>query len=257
MNLKNIEINNFYKKIPSGIEREFFKRVWQTPQKKYKNRLNAINFNKFNLVLDAGSGFGQWSVALSSMNNEVVGIDNSQTRLNISREICNLKKIKNISFKRASVEKIPYQDNSFDSLFSYGVIFTTDWKKTLKEFRRVVKPGGVIYLTANEIGWYLNLWINRPNETIDYDPRKIVIETLRNTMNYEMNHKIQYKANTNIIITLNELKIQAHKLNMQVVKSGGEGSIKLNKDLLQSRSFFNSNYDNYVGCYEVLLKKLK
>ena len=37
MNLRSIEINNFYKKIPSGIEREFFKRVWQTPQKKYEN----------------------------------------------------------------------------------------------------------------------------------------------------------------------------------------------------------------------------
>lgn len=257
MNLSNIEVNNFYKKIHSKNDREFFKRVWQSSQKIYEDRLNAINFKKFNLVLDAGSGFGQWSVALSSMNKEVIGIDKSLTRVNISGQICNLKKIKNISFKKASVEKIPYKNNTFDSLFSYGVIFSTDWKKTLKEFSRVVKPGGVIYLTANEIGWYLNLWINRPNETTDYNPRKIVIETLRNTMNYEMNKKINYNANTNIIITLNELKIQAHKLNMQVVKSGSEGNIKLNKDFPQSKSFFNSKYDNYAGCYEVLLKKLK
>ena len=146
-------------------------------------------------------------------------------------------------------------NSSFDSLFSYGVIFSTDWKKTLKEFRRVVKPEGVIYLTANEIGWYLNLWINRPNETTDYDPRKIVIETLHNTLNYEINNKINRKAN--IIITLNELETQAHKLNMKIIRSGSEGSIKLNKDSPQSKSFFNSKYENYLGCYEVLLKKLK
>ena len=38
---------------------------------------------------------------------------------------------------------------------------------------------------------------------------------------------------------------------MKIIRSGSEGSIKLNKDSPQSKSFFNSKYENYLGCYEV------
>ena len=38
-------------------------------------RLIGIGFNDQGKVLDAGCGYGQWSIAIESLNNDVVGID--------------------------------------------------------------------------------------------------------------------------------------------------------------------------------------
>jgi SAM-dependent methyltransferase len=63
----------------------------------------------------------------------------------------------NCSFHCGYLEKLAYADESFDAVFCYGVFMFTQMPLALREFHRVLKPGGRFYLNANSWGWYLHL----------------------------------------------------------------------------------------------------
>ena len=58
-----------------------------------------------------------------------------------------------------------------------------------------MKPGGKIYLTTNDIGWYVNLWREPYNQADDYDPKEVAAKSFLDTLNYERNKKINSKMN--------------------------------------------------------------
>lgn len=49
----------------------------------------------------------------------------------------------------ASVEDIPLEDNSVDCVFANWVIYKADIRKSLAEFARVLRPGGVVLVSYN------------------------------------------------------------------------------------------------------------
>ena len=67
----NKDILNIGKIFLNDNDFSFFKRVWSQDLNIYKDRLSAIDFNQKNNVLDAGCGFGQWSLQLSILNNNI------------------------------------------------------------------------------------------------------------------------------------------------------------------------------------------
>ena len=83
-------------------------------------------------VLDAGCGGGRYSYAISRMGaKKVTGIDFGDEGLKFARQ--NYGKTKNLNFKKGNVLNIPFKDNSFDTVFSNGVIHhTTNIKKHKK-----------------------------------------------------------------------------------------------------------------------------
>ena len=108
----------------------------------------SIKFNNFfkdKYILDAGCGNGRYAYALSKFHaKKVVGIDYGNEGLKIGRKIF---KKENLSFKKANLLKIPFSDNTFDFVFSNGVLHhTTNLKKGLEEVVRVCKNGGHIWL---------------------------------------------------------------------------------------------------------------
>jgi SAM-dependent methyltransferase len=59
-------------------------------------------------------------------------------------------KLPYFNIKNADMLNLPYDDNSFDCVFSYHVISHTDTagaKRIISEIHRVLKPGGEVYLT--------------------------------------------------------------------------------------------------------------
>jgi len=98
-------------------------------------------------VLDAGSGTGNLSLLLKSAGADVVSCDFSQSALDIHRaKDCNAVLV------RASLEeKLPFANESFDSVVCASVLFTltdTGCRLALSEFYRVLKPGGRLVVTA-------------------------------------------------------------------------------------------------------------
>jgi hypothetical protein len=56
---------------------------------------------------------------------------------------------------------MPYRDGEFDGVFCRSVIHSADLRRALREFDRVLKPGGQVYLDCNADAWNQYLLLDR------------------------------------------------------------------------------------------------
>jgi SAM-dependent methyltransferase len=107
---------------------------------------NYINLD----ILDAGCGTGSAMMDYLSKYGAVTGVDLSSLALDFS------KKRGANRLARASVLNLPFGDSQFDLVTSFDVLYEDsvfDDKSALKEFFRVVRPGGRIYLRLPAYDW--------------------------------------------------------------------------------------------------------
>ena len=98
-------------------------------------------------ALDAGCGGGRYAVALRKLGlGHVTGVDMSSSGLADARQRVQSKGIDGVEFVQADVLDLPFEDETFDFIWSSGVLHhTTDMQKGVDEFMRVLKPGGCGY----------------------------------------------------------------------------------------------------------------
>lgn len=248
----NYEIAEIAKSL-KGSDPEFFKRVWGDDLNKYSRRIEAIGFNRLEKVLDAGFGMGQWLVKLSDKNSNVVGIEYSFDRVEAVKKIIDLMQLKNVFVEQGSVENLPYSENYFDAVFCYGVLFCTDYRKSLSEFYRVLKPGGRLYFTGNDLGWFLYCLIEQHNKSNNYDPRQMAADTLQNSLKYYMG--FNHESGQQIIINREMISKELIEMGFEEILIKSEGGINIsNSD--QAESFYQiSDYLGHGFIFEVLASK--
>jgi len=97
-------------------------------------------------VLDAGCGGGRTAAWLVEQGADVVGIDVSAELLRLARD-----RLPEASFVLADLaEPLPFEDGAFDLVVSSLVMhYLRDWTPTLRELRRVLRPGGVVVLSTH------------------------------------------------------------------------------------------------------------
>lgn len=106
------------------------------PYKLAKYLKEKYFFNRTN-ILDIGCGRGDMLKAFYEIGMEVYGTDISPA----SKELC---KPHDIKIADISKEKLPYEDNSFECIFSKSVIeHLREPDRLFAEANRVLKPGGV------------------------------------------------------------------------------------------------------------------
>jgi len=98
-------------------------------------------------ILEVGVGTGK-NMRFYSESHFVTGIDISDGMLRKARSKAEkLKLQKNITLEVGDVQRLPYLDSSFDSVVSTCVFCSVpDAVKGLKEIRRVLKPGGKLFM---------------------------------------------------------------------------------------------------------------
>ena len=247
-----IDFNKLIKssKIDSANDRSFLQRIFKNGVDPYVARLKQYKFTESGKVLDAGCGFGQWSLALAHLNKEVYACDADSTRVAFLERIASANKITNINIMQGFIDNLPFENDYFDTVFCYGVLYTTLWKKSLSELVRVLKPGGKIYVNANGIGWFKHLWYTEPNITVDYVPRKFAAEAWLNTYRYQIGDLVDFSGQ--IIIEPSELIDEMQGLGLINIVSDGEGLLgnPQNKDV-----FFKKEYYGDTGVYEIIGEK--
>ena len=231
----------------------FLQRIYQEGLSKYVDRLNAIGFTNREKVLDAGCGFGQWTLALAQLNCFVSACDISPLRIDLVRVLVNELAVTNLDICKSSIDSLPYADASFDAVFCYGVIRLTPWRKSLIELARVLKPGGVLYVNASGLGWCLHLWQDEHNKAEDYDPKAIAAGTLVDTLRYD--REGHHEPGMSLIIELNALEIELRKLGFLNMKTAHEGGLHLDKSKSEPSPFFKGEYYGQLGAYELVANK--
>lgn len=113
---------------------------------------DELDIKKGEKILEAGCGTGNLALKIKERGAEVVGLDNCREAL----EVCQ-KKDPDIEIVLADLtQKLPFPDNYFDKIASNNTLYTIPEEKqleTLKELKRVLKPGGKIVIANPKRGW--------------------------------------------------------------------------------------------------------
>jgi ubiquinone/menaquinone biosynthesis C-methylase UbiE/uncharacterized protein YbaR (Trm112 family) len=99
---------------------------------------------KGKLVLDAGAGLGRFSEVVTDHGGTCVAVDLSYA-IDAARE--NLHERENIFFIQADIFRLPFKDETFDFVYSWGVLHhTPDPPKAFQQLPRLVKQGGKLMI---------------------------------------------------------------------------------------------------------------
>ena len=252
-------ISNIHEIVASGSielsenDKQFIQRIYSDGLDKYEQRIKALGFSGVQKVLDAGCGYGQWTLALAALNAEVYACDISETRTSVLASLADAIGTPNLIVDKCPLTALVYDDNSFDIIFCYGVIYVTPWRAALRELYRVLKPGGRIYLNANGLGWFIYLWKEEHNKAADYDPRQVVADSLRNTIHYERDGVFDDQGQ--ILIEPTQLKKEMEDLGFDSVQISAEGCLHLNHAAASPKPFFREEYYGQLGVYEAVCTK--
>ena len=100
--------------------------------------VKSVGLRAGNAVLDACTGTGDVAIELSNRGYRVTGLDASHGMLRIARQ-----KAPSLAWRHGDCRDLPFEDGTFDAVtVSFGIRNIGDRITALREFRRVVKPGG-------------------------------------------------------------------------------------------------------------------
>lgn len=101
-------------------------------------------FGKDKLALDVGCGSGRWTLYAADKFGEVEGVDPSNAVMVAQKAT---ESFEHIRISQAGVDQIPFEDNSFDFVFSLGVLHhIPNTGLALKKATEKLKPGGYFLL---------------------------------------------------------------------------------------------------------------
>jgi ubiquinone/menaquinone biosynthesis C-methylase UbiE len=100
------------------------------------------------MVLDAGCGAGHTGLAFAPHVAHVTACDLTPSMLEQVEMLAAERGLTNISTREADVEKLPFDDASFDLVVSrYSAHHWPHPETAMREFARVLKPGGAFILS--------------------------------------------------------------------------------------------------------------
>ena len=120
--------------------------------------------NKGKKILEIGYGQGTDHAQFASSGAEMYGVDLTETHFQLAKLNFELRGLKG-NFLLQDASNLPYEDNFFDTIYSFGVLHhTPDIDVCIKEAYRVLKPGGKIilsfYYKHSAFHWYKKIFID-------------------------------------------------------------------------------------------------
>lgn len=111
-------------------------------------------------VLEIGVGMGTDFMNWARSGADLQGIDLTQEAVDLCKERLALEGLQ-AKVQQGDAENLPFEDDTFDIVYSYGVLHhTPDTRRAIDEVYRVLRPGGSARLMLyNLVSWTsLNLW---------------------------------------------------------------------------------------------------
>lgn len=93
-------------------------------------------------VLEIGCGLGTDGAQFAKAGADYTGVDLTEAAVELARRRFELFELPG-NFRTADAENLDFADEGFDLVYSHGVLHhTPDTEKTIREIRRVLRPGG-------------------------------------------------------------------------------------------------------------------
>jgi ubiquinone/menaquinone biosynthesis C-methylase UbiE len=151
----------------------YTKMGYRRPFAYYVERVRHLGLSG-GLLVDAGCGGGRWSFAWATRFERVLGFDFTPRRLAAAIWQKERFDVPTVEFIAGDVRNIPVADESVDVLYCTSVIFGGDAiEPILRQFLRVLKPGGVCYLNLNALGLAYQRVAGDDPETAEFGRRRI------------------------------------------------------------------------------------
>ncbi len=112
-------------------------------------------------ILDAGCGGGRYSKIAGEAGATVIGVDHTEA-VEKAASLC--RHLPNVHFAQADLKRLPLESESFDAVFSIGVMHhDANTREVFDAVARMVKPGGrmAVWLYRRNRWWQevLNDWL--------------------------------------------------------------------------------------------------
>lgn len=124
------------------------------------NELDAIDF-KGKKTLEIGLGQGADSMQVITRGAVYYGIDLTEESVRRVKERFQLFEKRYAEVQVANAEHIPYEDDSFDIVYSHGVIHhSPQMARIVSEIYRVLRPGGraiIMVYHRNSFNYYMSI----------------------------------------------------------------------------------------------------
>ena len=115
-------------------------------------------------VLEVGCGLGTDGAQFAKAGAEYTGIDLTQAAVDLAKRRFEVFDLPG-SFRVADAEHLDFPDNSFDLVYSHGVLHhTPDTPAAVREIHRVLRPGGqavVMLYHRNSYNYRINISVLR------------------------------------------------------------------------------------------------
>lgn len=113
-------------------------------------------------VLEIGVGLGADYLNWLRAGADVCGVDLTDAAIESCRRRAHAAGFPDAALRQADAEHLPFEDGSFDVLWSWGVLHhTPDTARAFREAARVLKPGGLLRaMVYHDPSWVnLMLWV--------------------------------------------------------------------------------------------------
>src|SRR5688500_13991155 len=163
-------VHDFWQRHPCGIKfaeaqpgsRLFYELVEQHRYEKEWHIPAAAGFNETkNLrVLEIGCGLGTDGAQFAKAGADYTGVDLTEAAIDLTRRRFELFNLPG-KFRVADAECLDFPDNSFDLVYSHGVLHhTPDTAGAIRQVHRVLRPGGraaVMLYHRNSFNYRVNI----------------------------------------------------------------------------------------------------
>jgi len=146
----NIDGKNIDKKVVDEFGEEWLKfndftdKLIKEGADEYFDIIDERIVNKRTYALDIGCGTGRWTKYLSSMAGFIEAVDPSNAIFAADKL---LRDVKNVRLTKASVETLPFADETFDFAMSIGVLHhVPDTQQAMCDCVKKVKRNGYFYV---------------------------------------------------------------------------------------------------------------
>jgi len=183
-------------------------------EEKFKNEIGPK-------VLDVASGIGRHLVYMAGKGYKMTGLELTENGIKVANDKLKEKGLE-AELVNGSFREMPFEKESFDTIYSTNAINRNDWqgaKKTFSNISRVLKDGGIFFLMVRSSSKPAES--GRPNEKIT-----IVNEPIDNDLPIEDKGVTFIKERTNEDGTTTKELIHAYSLE-ELTKLGNKYGLEI------------------------------